>query len=127
MGFVDPAALSRAYEQYGTGETLRIMAAAFKAHLSASATGSQDWLSVIERFEGRGSIPLMTVHKFKGLEYDTVLFMGLDDRMWWSHVRGNEEGVATFFVALSRAKQRAIFIFCHARGRRNGVRDLFAC
>ena len=126
MRFVDPAALAQAYEQYGRGETLRIMTAAFEAHLAASVEGCADWVMAIDRFEGRDRIPLMTVHKVKGLEFDTVLFMGLDDRMWWSHVPGNDEGIATFFVALSRAKQRAVFTFCHARGRRHGVRDLFA-
>jgi superfamily I DNA/RNA helicase len=50
----------------------------------------------------------MTVHKSKGLEYQTILFVGLDDKMWWSHKVGCYEGRATFFVGLSRAKQRAI-------------------
>src|SRR5258706_11438634 len=35
------------------------------------------------------------------------------------------EGLATFFVALSRAKQRAIFAFCQGRGQRRRVADLF--
>lgn len=71
-------------------------------------------------------MPLMTVHKSKGLEYDTILFVGLDDAMWWSHSAGNPEGIATFFVALSRAKQRAVFTFCRERGQRNRVADLYA-
>jgi hypothetical protein len=33
--------------------------------------------------------------------------------------------LATFFVALSRAKQRAIFAFCRGRGQRNKVAELF--
>ena len=38
----------------------------------------------------------MTVHKSKGLEYDTVIFMGLDDSAWWSYSSANPEGKATF-------------------------------
>jgi hypothetical protein len=38
---------------------------------------------------------------------------------------GNLEGLATFFVALSRAKQRAIFAFCQGRGQRRRVADLY--
>jgi hypothetical protein len=45
--------------------------------------------------------------------------------MWWSHVEGNREGVATFFAALSRAKQRAIFTFYEARGALDGIADLY--
>jgi hypothetical protein len=58
--------------------------------------------------------------------YDTILFVGLDDKIWWSHSAGNPEGIATFFVALSRAKQRAIFTFCRERGQRTRVADLYA-
>jgi superfamily I DNA/RNA helicase len=65
------------------------------------------------------------VHKSKGLEYDTILFVGLDDKMWWSHKVGGYEGRATFFVGLSRAKQRAIFTYCKTRGSRKGVSDLY--
>ena len=67
----------------------------------------------------------MTVHKSKGLEYDTMIFVGLDDQMWWSYSPHNPEGMATFFVALSRAKQRAIFTFCRARGERVRVAALY--
>jgi hypothetical protein len=51
--------------------------------------------------------------------------MGLDDRMWWSHSAGNPEGISTFFVGLSRAKQRAVFTFCETRDQRDGVADLY--
>jgi superfamily I DNA/RNA helicase len=67
----------------------------------------------------------MTVHKSKGLEYDTIVFIGLDDQAWWAHTPGNPEGLATFFVALSRARQRAIFAFCQQRGQRRRVAELF--
>ena len=123
--FLDLAALSRAFAEYAVGETLEIAVEAFQIHLSNSAADGEDWNECLDTFEGLNSVPLMTVHKSKGLEYDTILFVGLDDRMWWSHVRGNPEGIATFFVALSRAKQRAIFTFCQARGKRDGVADLY--
>lgn len=38
---------------------------------------------------------------------------------------GDPEGIAAFFVALSRAKQRAIFTFCQQRGERNNVAELY--
>ena len=65
-------------------------------------------------------------HKSKGLEYDTIVFMGLDDQAWWAHKPGDKEGLAAFFVALSRAKQRAIFAFCQQRGQRSKVAELYA-
>jgi hypothetical protein len=126
LAFTDPRALARSFPEYATGEALDIALEAFRLHLAACADGSPDWPTCLDRFEGVDQVPLMTVHKSKGLEYDTILFVGLDDAMWWSHSAGNPEGIATFFVALSRAKQRAVFTFCRERGQRTRVADLYA-
>lgn len=126
LAFVDPSALTRSFPEYATGDALAIALEAFRLHLAACANGSSDWAICLDRFAGINQVPLMTVHKSKGLEYDTILFVGLDDAMWWSHSAGNPEGIATFFVALSRAKQRAIFTFCRERGQRTRVADLYA-
>lgn len=125
FAFLDLTAVARAYLEYGTGDLLAIMVEAFGLHLAASAAGVATWSACLDGFEGTPQIPLMTVHKSKGLEYDTIVFVGLDDQAWWSHTPGNPEGLATFFVALSRAKQRAIFAFCQGRGQRRRVADLF--
>jgi superfamily I DNA/RNA helicase len=66
----------------------------------------------------------MTIHKSKGLEYDSIFLIGLDDNSWWSYSPANPEGASTFFVALSRAKQRAIFTYCVDRSREK-VSDLY--
>ncbi|WP_018097593.1 UvrD-helicase domain-containing protein [Sinorhizobium meliloti] len=125
FAFLDFAAVARTYVEYSTGDLLPIMAEALKLHLAASANGAQAWTTALDAFEGVSQIPLMTVHKSKGLEYDTIVFVGLDDQAWWAHRPGNPEGLATFFVALSRAKQRAIFAFCRERGPRQRVAELF--
>lgn len=123
--FLDLGAVARTYPEYRTGELLTIMVEAWRLHLAASASAAGGWQRCIDAFEGVDSLPLMTVHKSKGLEYDTIVFVGLDDEAWWSHTPRNPEGLATFFVALSRAKQRAIFCFCEERGHRRKVADLY--
>ncbi|MDQ7780593.1 MAG: ATP-dependent helicase [Planctomycetota bacterium] len=125
LDYLDLVAVSRTYLEYGTGDLLSIMAEAFRLHLIASSAGAPSWSECLDAFEGVGRIPLMTVHKSKGLEYDTIVFVGLDDQAWWAHAPGNLEGLATFFVALSRAKQRAIFSFCQQRGDRRKVAELY--
>jgi superfamily I DNA/RNA helicase len=104
---------------------LLIAAEGVYLHLGSCAAGAVTWTDCLDAFSGIAQVPLMTVHKSKGLEYDTILFLGLDDKNWWSHNAGNLEGVATFFVALSRAKQRAIFTFSQGCGSRSGVADLY--
>lgn len=74
------------------------------------------WTSVIDSFDGVGQVPLMSVHKSKGLEFHTMIFFGLDERTWWSFKPDDSEEMRAFFVAFTRAKQRAFFTSCGARG-----------
>lgn len=78
-------------------------------------TTRMDWLLAIERFEGLYSIPIMTIHKSKGLEYDVVYFVGLEDSAFWNFRNQPEEDRCAFFVALSRAKKEVLFTFCKYR------------
>jgi len=76
---------------------------------------TKDWLKSINNFEGSDSVPIMTIHKSKGLEYDTVIFIGLEDSAFWNYQNEIEENTCAFFVALSRAKRRVIFTYCDNR------------
>lgn len=73
------------------------------------------WLVAIESFEGLHSIPIMTIHKSKGLEYDTVYFIGLEDNAFWNFRQQPMEDRCAFFVALSRAKKAIYFTFSKER------------
>lgn len=125
LTFTDINAWKRAYPAYHAGEGLEIAIEAFRLHLTAVSESCLEPNEWVNTFEGIGQVPLMTVHKSKGLEYHTILFIGLDDDAWWAHSPGNPDGLATFFVALSRAKQRAHFIFCEERGRREKVAEFY--
>lgn len=123
--FINLAELQQTYTNYATGENLQIAQEALVEHFAICSETSATWLECLDAFEGRAHIPLMTIHKSKGLEYNTVIFMGLDDNLWWSHRPGHHEGTATFFVGLSRAKQKVVFTYCEARGQPDGVKDLY--
>lgn len=86
-----------------------------KAHMN--------WSLAIENFEGLHSVPIMTIHKSKGLEYDTVYFVGLEDSAFWNFKNQPEEDRCAFFVALSRAKKDLIFTFCKFRYSSNYPRQ----
>lgn len=57
----------------------------------------------------------MTIHKSKGLEYDSVYFVGLEDSAFWNFKKQPEEDRCAFFVALSRAKKSVTFTYCSYR------------
>lgn len=123
--FVDLGAVARAFPMYRNGDALPIAREAMQLHLSRSTNSCQTWTEALDAFEGTNSTPLMTVHKSKGLEFDTMVMIGLDDKTWWSYTPDNPEGLATFFVAVSRAKQRIVITHCTQRGSRTQVAPLF--
>jgi superfamily I DNA/RNA helicase len=125
IGYLDRSAIVRSYPEYADLSRLDSIIAALEYYLAECMTDSTSWSEVVDRAESRDSIPLLTVHKSKGLEYDTVIFMRLDDSSWWSFEKDREEGLATFFVGLSRPKQRVIFTFAEELGERTKVEEIY--
>jgi superfamily I DNA/RNA helicase len=124
IDFLSLNGLAQTVPEYAVGDSLELAAESLLVYLGVTAEGATSWADCTTRWRGIGEIPLLTIHKSKGLEYDTVVFVDLDDLGWPYHRRGNREGLATFFVALSRARQRVIFAHCQQRGRGN-VSDLY--
>lgn len=90
----------------------------FKRLLWDEYIRAKDWKLAIYNFIGENSIPIMTIHKSKGLEYESVFFIGLEDSAFWNFTKQPDEDKCTFFVALSRAKVRVDFTFCKGRQTR---------
>ena len=69
-------------------------------------TQYDDWIKALGSFKGETSIPAMTIHKSKGLEYDTVFVVGIEDGAFFASNRSiSTEDASAFFVAVSRAKR----------------------
>ncbi|QNO15922.1 ATP-dependent helicase [Alkalicella caledoniensis] len=97
------------YPQYKNKKWLSELLMSFFRQLWDEYTKNDDWLKAIKDFKGENTVAIMTIHKSKGLEYDTIFFVGLEDAAFWNIKNQEEEETCTFFVALSRAKTR-IFI-----------------
>lgn len=76
---------------------------------------NNNWKKAIDGFCGDYSIPIMTIHKSKGLEYKAVYFIGLEDAAFWNFKKEPEEDRCAFFVAISRAKEYLMFTYCSYR------------
>lgn len=76
------------------------------------------WDAVLDGIEGVGTVPILTIHKSKGLEYDAVFFVGLEDGAFWNFRRESAEEMNAFYVAVSRAKKRVVFTFSRIRTRK---------
>lgn len=67
-------------------------------------------------------VSLMTIHASKGLEFNYVYIVGLEENLFPSHLSLNaradlEEERRLFYVALTRAKKRAILTYSETRYR----------
>jgi superfamily I DNA/RNA helicase len=125
LDFVGRSDLAAACPAYRQGDWMEKVAEAVALHLQASCAEQTEWGPALDVYEGLNSLPLMTIHKSKGLEYHTVIFVGLDDGAWWSFSQDEVEATAGFFVAFSRAKQRVLFTYCPERGHRNTIATLY--
>ena len=58
----------------------------------------------------QGKIPIVTIHQVKGLEFDYVFIVGMNDRLFPMYKSNDlEEEKRLFYVAMTRVRQR-IFI-----------------
>jgi hypothetical protein len=125
IAFVGRRNLLASSPAYRQGDWLDKVTEAATLHLKASCRTAKDWSSALDMYEGVHAVPLMTIHKSKGLEYHTMIFVGLDDGAWWSFANDAQEATAGFFVAFTRARQRVVFSYCVSRGTRAKIAALY--
>lgn len=117
LDFIGPDVLRRGFPSYQRQPDFDRVWNGFTLLLQEALRNSTTWPCALDEFEGLGQIALMTIHKSKGLEFHTVIFYGLDNKTWWSLKPGCLEELNSFFVAFTRAKQRAFFTLCSERGQ----------
>lgn len=110
------------FRQYASVENLERVISTLGAALEASLTSVGDAARVVDDFAGADVVPAMTIHKSKGLEFGTIIFLGLEDSEWWSFRNQPEEEKRAFFVAFSRGIRRVLFTYCDQRDSRWGRR-----
>lgn len=110
--------------QYATGDFFENIRKACADFLIECAGDSRSWKAAIDRYRGVGQVPLLTITKSKGLEYDLVILLGLNDDQWWSFDRDVEEGHSLFFVAASRARERLVLTRCDS-DRKSKIDEIF--
>lgn len=117
LDFVGVQVLRRAFPSYQREPDFDRVWNGFVLLLQECLEYTETWSDALDKFEGVGQIVLMTIHKSKGLEFHTTIFYGLDKQTWWSLVPNRMEELNSFFVAFTRAKQRAFLTLCIDRGQ----------
>jgi superfamily I DNA/RNA helicase len=70
--------------------------------------------TALASFSGDSAVRIMSVHKSKGLEFDTVVILGVETETFWGEPSAER---AAYFVGISRAKHRLLLTTCRYRER----------
>lgn len=76
-----------------------------------------DLSKAIERFSDDQAVRLLTFHKSKGLEFDSVIIMAVEEEIFFGDI---DENRCAFFVGVSRAKKRLVLTYTNHRERPAG-------
>ena len=107
--------LSSEYEQ-GDYLQQQIEATIERAHRLLSH--GEDPTTALASFSGDRAVRIMSVHKSKGLEFDTVVVLGVEKQTFWGDPDAER---SAFFVGISRAKRRLFLTVCEERERPDGA------
>lgn len=73
-----------------------------------------DLLKALDLFSNDQAVRFLTIHKSKGLEFHSVIMIGVETQTFWGKVQEERCG---FFVGVSRAKERLMITTCDLRYR----------
>lgn len=118
--------IMRSYPQYSQVSYVNKLIEDLVYYLIQAYNEQKAWQEAIKSFLGYDSIPVMTIHKSKGLEFDVVFFVGFDDNSFWTFTSQEGEDLCTFFVGLSRSKRYLYFTFSENRFNRRRTKNVIA-
>lgn len=108
LAFLGKSSFCLRHEQYMQAAFLTKTISDCATTLIDARSRRASWGDALDDFMGVGYIPVMSIHKSKGLEYHSVVFLGLEDYPFRSLTEKNGEEECNVFVAFSRAKERVI-------------------
>lgn len=114
VGFQELMSLSHDYE---TESRLREVLNDTCSQIDQLMSTGLDLQTSLKRFEDDQAVRILTVHKSKGLEFDSVVLLGVETESYWGNP---DENLCAFFVGVSRAKRRLLLTHVGFRSRPAG-------
>lgn len=104
-------ALSPSYQQgQRLDEVIHQALDAFEQELSNCG----DVVVALKRLSGKEAVRFLNIHKCKGLEFEKVIILGVENEMFWGD---KSNSLAEYFVAVSRAKNHLVLTWARFRPR----------
>lgn len=101
--------LSPDYESY---DRLKEVVRDTKAKIEELLNLEPDLPKALARFSDDQAVRILTVHKSKGLEFDSVIIMAVENEIFFGN---QDENRCAYFVGVSRAKRRLILTHADQR------------
>lgn len=109
IGLESMTALSPDYESHAR---LKEVAKDTKARIEEILKLESNLPKALERFSDDQAVRILTIHKSKGLEFDSVIILGIEDQTFWGEADAER---CAFFVGVSRAKRRLVLTSSNCR------------
>lgn len=115
VGINNLTALSPDYESHGRmEEVLRDL----QLKIQDSLIIEPDIIKALMKFKDDQAIRILTVHKSKGLEFHSVIMLGIERETFWGKI---DEERCAYFVGISRAKRRLVLTYSQSRPKPPGA------
>lgn len=114
VGIETLVALSPDYESQ---DRLKEVVRDTKARIEDLLKLEPDLPKALERFSDDQAVRILTIHKSKGLEFDSVIIMAIENEIFFGDQNENR---CAFFVGVSRAKRRLVLTHADQRERPAG-------
>jgi superfamily I DNA/RNA helicase len=114
LSMVGKGLLSGLSADYEQGSRLLDVISQTYERISELLLQNPEPINALSRFSAENTVRIMTIHKSKGLEFDSVVMMGVERTTYWGKI---EDERSVFFVGISRAKKRLVLTVVGQRGR----------
>lgn len=114
LDMIGRATVSSLSHDYERGTRLDDLIQSTLARVQELVQGIDKPVEALAQFSGDRAVRIMSIHKSKGLEFDRVVVLGVEEETFWSEATAER---SAFFVAISRAKQRVYLTVTERRAR----------
>jgi len=102
---------------YESAERLREVILSTKQRIDDSLKIEPDLRKALHRLSDDKAVRILTIHKSKGLEFDSVIMLAVENEIFFGDQDANR---CAFFVGVSRAKRRLVLTYADRRERPAG-------
>jgi len=109
---VAPPSLMSLSPDYESRDRLSEVIRDTKIKIEELLTLEPDLSQALKRFSDDQAVRILTIHKSKGLEFDSVIIMAVENEIFFGN---QDENRCAFFVGVSRAKKRLVLTHADQR------------